>query len=274
MQAKPSRLVAVAFGLVVTFVALGLQAAHGATVNGVTITDASITEATRAAGLPDTPQAREVIKQQLIARELFRQEAGKDKALASRADVQALLREARSQVLTQAWLKDQIQPEPVTDAQVRERYDAIVATLGDKEFKARVIEVGDDTAANGALARIKAGGDFAAVAQAVSLAPSKTSGGALDWISFRVPAQEGHTQNLPLPIAQALSSLPAGTVSPAPIVWNERRYLIKVEAVRPTQVPPFDTAAPGIRQALRAQALERATLALVTRLLAKAKITQ
>jgi hypothetical protein len=47
-----------------------------------------------------------------------------------------------------------------------------------------------------------------------------------------------------------------------------------VDALRPTQVPSYDAAAPGIRQALQAQALERATVALVTGLLTKAKITQ
>lgn len=259
---------------------LGLQAVYGATaaaaasVNGVTISDADITAATRSAGMPDTPSAREAIKQQLIARELFRQEASKDKALESRADVQAQLRDARNQILMQAWLKDHIKPEPVTEAQVRARYDAIVATLGEREYKARVIEVADDAAANAALARIKAGEDFARVAQAVSLSPSRSSGGALEWISFKVPAQDGHTQRLPLPLAQAVSSLPAGAVSPAPIAWNERRYLVKVDAVRATQVPAYDVARPGIQQALQAQALEKATIAMVTQLLLKAKITQ
>lgn len=255
--------------------ALGLHAGvHAATVNGVAIPEQAIVQGMQAAGLPDTPQSREAIKQQLIARELFRQEAVKDRALEARPDVQALLQEARSQVLMQAWLKAQLKPEPVTDAQVRARYDAIVASLGAMEYKARVIELADDAAAGKALARIKAGEDFGKVAQAVSLAPTRNSGGALDWISFKVPAQEGHTQSLPLPLAQAISTLPAGAVSPQPVVWNARRYLVKVDAVRPTQVPPYDAAAPGIRQALQAQALERATVALVTSLLTKAKITQ
>lgn len=268
MQANLSRLAAA------LVFALGLQVAHAATVNGVAISETAIAEAAQGSGLPDSPQLREAMKQQLIARELFRQEAGKDTTLEQRADVQALLRDARNQILTQAWLKDHIKPAPVTDADVRGRYDAIVATLGEREFKARVIEVADDAAASAALARIKAGEDFGKVAQAVSLAASKTSGGAMDWVSFRVPVHEGKTQNLPLPIAQGIAALPAGAVSPAPIAWNDRRYLVKVEAVRPTQIPAFDTAAPGIRQALQAQALERATVALVTGLLAKAKITQ
>lgn len=268
MQAKVTRAV---LGAVM---AIGLQGAHAATVNGVAIPDSAIAQAVQAAGLPDSPAAREAIKQQLIARELFRQEAAKDKALEQRPEVQALLREARQQILTQAWLKDRIKPAPVTDAEVRARYDAIVATLGDKEYKARVIEVADDAAANAVLGRIKAGEDFAKIAQDVSLAPSKAAGGAMDWVSFKVPAQEGKTQTLPLPIAQAVSMLPPGAVSPSPVVLGERRYVVKVDAVRPTQVPSFDTAAPGIRQALQAQALERATVALVTGLLAKARITQ
>jgi len=268
MQGKVTRL---ALGAVI---ALGLQGAHSATVNGVVIADTVVADTLRAAGLPDSPQAREAIKQQLIARELFRQEATKDKALEHRADVQASLSDARNQVLTQAWLKDHIKPAPVTEADVRVRYDAVVATLGDKEYKARLIEVADDAAASAALARIKAGEDFAKVAQDVSLAPSKTAGGAMEWISFKVPAQEGKTQNLPLPIAQAIASLPPGAITPAPLSLGERRYLLKVDAVRPTQIPSFETAAPGIRQALQAAALERATLALVTSLLTKAKITQ
>ncbi|WP_354678175.1 peptidyl-prolyl cis-trans isomerase [Cupriavidus plantarum] len=253
---------------------IGLQLAHAATVNGVAIPDATIADSLRAAQLPDTPQAREAVKQQLIARELFRQEAAKDKALEHRPDVQALIADARNQILTQAWLKDHIKPAPVTDAEVRARYDGIVASLGDKEFKARVIELADDAAASVALSRIKAGEDFGNVAQQLSLAPSKAAGGAMDWISFKVPVQEGKTQNLPLAIAQAIASLPEGAVTPAPIALGDRRYVIKVDAVRPTQIPSFETAAPGIRQALQAQALERATLSLVTGLLSKAKITQ
>lgn len=245
-----------------------------ATVNGTAISQQQVQQALQQANLADTPQTREVIKQQLIARELFRQEAAKDKALEARPDVQQALRDSKAAILTQAWLKDRIKPAPVTDAQVKERYDAIVASLGDKEYKARLILVADEAAAQAALARVKGGEDFAQVAQAVSLAPNKVSGGAMDWISFKVPVQEGKTQTLPLPIAQTLAALPAGGVSAAPIAWDKRYYLVKVDEVRPTQVPAFDTVKPAIQQSLQAQALERATASVVAQLLAKAKITQ
>lgn len=253
---------------------LGAHAAHAASVNGVVISDEHISRAMQDARLPDTPQARNIIKQQLIAQELFGQEAAKDKALEARPDVQQALQQARRQILTQAWLKDRIKPDPVTDAQVRQRYDAIVASLGDKEFKPRVIELADSSGAAAALARIKRGEDFAKVAQEISLAPTKASGGAMDWISFKLPAQEGRTQNLPLPIAQAIGGLPAGGVTAAPVTWNNRSYIVKVDEIRPTQVPSYEQAKPAIQQALQAQALERATAALVVELFGKAKITQ
>ncbi|MGN5479997.1 peptidylprolyl isomerase [Cupriavidus basilensis] len=192
MQTHTTRLLitsALAFGL-----QFGLPAAHAASVNGVAIPDSQVTATLQQAHLPDTPRARSAITQQLIARELFRQEAVKDKSLESRADVQQAIRDARTAILTQAWLKDRIKPAPVTDADVKARYDAIVATLGDKEYKARLIQVGDEASAKAALARIKGGEDFAKVAEAVSLAPSKANGGQMDWISFKVPAQEGKTQ--------------------------------------------------------------------------------
>lgn len=269
--------------LITTALAFGLHGVHAqgvagvgpaATVNGVAISQQQVQQSLQQAKLPDTQAARDTVRQQLIARELFRQEAAKDKALEARPDVQQALRDAKTAILTQAWLKDRIKAAPVTDAQVKERYDTIVASLGDKEYKARLIQVADEAGAQVALARVKGGEDFAKVAQQVSLAPSKTNGGEMDWVSFKVPVQEGKTQNLPLPIAQTLAALPAGGVSAAPIAWDKRYYLIKVDEVRPTQVPAFDTVKPGIQQALQAQALERATTALVTQLLAKAKISQ
>ncbi|MGO4330123.1 peptidyl-prolyl cis-trans isomerase [Cupriavidus sp. M-11] len=268
MQSQILRLAAI------TALAFSLQSAFAASVNGVAIPDEQITRAIQQARLPDNDATRNAIKQQLIAHELFRQEAARDKGLEARPDVQQALREAKNTILAQAWLKDHIKPAAVTEEQVRARYNAIVASLGDKEYKGRLIEVADDAAAATTLARIKAGEDFVKVAQQVSLAPSRASGGAMDWLSFKVPAQEGQTQNLPLPLAQALSTLPAGAVNATPIAWNNRRFLVKVDEVRATQVPAYDAVKPGIQQALQAQELQRATTALVTQLLGKARITQ
>ncbi|MGA3891785.1 peptidylprolyl isomerase, partial [Ralstonia nicotianae] len=209
-----------------------------------------------------------------IARELFRQQAAKNPAYDKLPALKQAMQEAHDAVITQAWLKDNIKPAPITDEQVKARYDAIVASLGDKEYKARVIQLGDDVTAAQVLAQLKQGGDFAKLAQQYSTAPNKVRGGDMDWVSFKVPVEEGKTQNLPLPLAREIAALGTGATSTAPVEVGSQRYIVKVEAARPTQVPGYDTVRPAIRQALETAELERVTVKVVGGLLKQAKVVQ
>lgn len=162
----------------------------------------------------------------------------------------------------------------MADEQVKARYDAIVSSMGDKEYKARVIRVGDDVTATQVITQLKQGTDFAKLAQQYSLAANKVRGGELDWISFKVPVEEGKTQNVPLPVAREMATLPPGGVSATPIESGSLRYIVKADAVRPTQVPAFESVKPAIKQALEATELERATVQVVENLLKTAKVVQ
>jgi parvulin-like peptidyl-prolyl isomerase len=110
----------------------------------------------------------------------------------------------------------------------------------------RIISVADAATANAVLAQLKAGSAFDALARQHSVAPSKVAGGELAWLSVKTPVEEGKTQGLPLPVAQAITQLPAGAVSPAAIPVAQRGntlYVIaKLDAKRPVQVPAFDQA--------------------------------
>ncbi|APF87834.1 peptidyl-prolyl cis-trans isomerase [Ralstonia solanacearum] len=245
-----------------------------AIVNGTRITQEQLDRAIAQSGAQANPQVAQALKQQLIARELFRQQAAKNPAYDKLPAVKQAMQEAHDAVITQAWLKDNIKPAPITDEQVKARYDAIVASLGDKEYKARVIQLGDDVTAAQVLAQLKQGGDFAKLAQQYSTAPNKVRGGDMDWVSFKVPVEEGKTQNLPLPLAREIATLAVGAASTAPVEAGSQRYLVKVEAARPTQVPGYDAVRPAIRQALETAELERVTVQVVGGLLKAAKIVQ
>ncbi|MEN6586580.1 MAG: peptidyl-prolyl cis-trans isomerase [Sulfuricella sp.] len=242
-----------------------------ARVNGIPIPMARFDDALRLAiaqGKPDTPELRTAIRNQLIAREVFRQEAVKR---GWQNDPQVL--EARDAAMIQRYLKDAVRPEPVAESAVRARYESIVAGLGEREFHFRLIAVADETQAKQILTTLKAGqADFAALARQHSLLPSRDKGGEMDWISFKTPAEEGHTQGLPLPLANALAALPAGAVTAAPISWQGRWYLARMDEVRPTHIPAYDEVKAALRRALEALALEKATAELVVRLIANAKI--
>ncbi|KJJ97308.1 signal peptide protein [Burkholderiaceae bacterium 26] len=251
-----------------------LPAGAVAVVNGTQITQAQLDRAIAQTGVAATPNVVQALKQQLIARELFRQQAAKNAAYEKLPAVKQAVQEAHDAAITQAWLKDNIKPAPVTDAQVKARYDAIVSSLGDKEYKPRVIQVGDDVTAAQVIAQLKQSGDFAKLAQQYSTAPNKTRGGEMDWVSFKVPAEEGKTQNLPLALAREISALQLGATSAAPVEVGNQRYIVKLDAMRPTQVPAYDAVKPAIKQALETAELERATVQVVGNLLKTAKVVQ
>ena len=245
-----------------------------AKVNNVAITDTQLQRAIQQSGLPDSPNLRSALKNQLVSRELFRQEAEKTRAYDNRPEVKQAMQEAKDAAITQLYLRDVIKPAPVTEQQVRAQFDSIVASLGDKEYKGRLIQVGDAAGAADVLTKLKAGADFAQLAQQVSLAQNKVRGGDLDWVSLKTPVQEGHTQNLPLPIAQALAALPAGGLTSTPVSWNNAYFILKLEQARPTLVPKYDEVKAVLRQQQEAAALEKATVTVVSNLVKQTKIEQ
>jgi peptidyl-prolyl cis-trans isomerase C len=259
----------------------GLPAGTVAIVNGVNIPEVQLDEAVRVAvqvgHQADTPQLRQTLKQQLIARELFRQNAEKG-GYGAKPEVQQAMDQAKANAETQLYLKDSIHPEPVTDAQVKARYDEIVASLGKEEFKARIIVVPDAATATIVLAQLKSGQPFDALARQYSKAPSASAGGELPWVSFKTPAEDGKTQGLPLAVAQAISQLPVGGVTPQPVVLGSDSKgpsaIVKLDAKRPTQLPGFEQAKETIRQQLQALALERAATQFTSSLLKGAQIAQ
>ncbi|WP_193102980.1 peptidyl-prolyl cis-trans isomerase [Burkholderia sp. Z1] len=244
-----------------------------ATVNGTAITQAEVDAVLQASRQPDTPQVRQAIKNQLITRVLIQQAAEKAN-YGSKPEVQAAMQVAKANAETQLYLRDNVKPDPVTDAQVKSRYDEIVASLGKDEYKPRLIVVRDAATAATVLSELKAGKSFEGLARQYSIAPSRGAGGELPWTSFKTPATEGKTSGLPVAIAQALETLPVGAVTPSSIPIDGARAIVKLDAKRPTQVPSFPQAQATIRQQLEALALEKASAQFVGGLLKNATIQQ
>ena len=95
-----------------------LPAGAIARVNGVTILSSDLDAVVRASKQPDTPALRASLKNQLIARELFRQAAQKQHYDA-RPEVQAIVEQTKTTAMMQAYLKDVVKPAAVTDEEVK-----------------------------------------------------------------------------------------------------------------------------------------------------------
>ena len=244
-----------------------------ARVNSVMITQDQLDQAVHALNMPDTPALRASVKNQLIARELFRQAAEKAH-YESRPQVTAAMEQAKTAAMTAAYLRDQVKPEPVTDADVKAKYDAIIATLGENEYKPSAIAVKDADTAQTVLAQLKKGTEFAQLAKQYSQGPGAAQGGALNWISFKTPIQPGSTQNWPQPLAEALVKLPQGGVSSTPVQVGDAFWILRVDQKRPTQVPQYDQIKDVLRKQLEQAALEKATAQVVVELMKSARIQQ
>jgi len=258
-----------------------LPAGVVARVNGTPITQEQLDLALRAAiaqtnpqaNTPVTPAMREAVKNQLIARELFRQAAEKGH-YDTRPNVRLAMEQAKAMAMTQDYLRDAIKPAPVSDADVRAKYDAIVATLGDFEYKPSAIVVKDADTAQKVLEQLKKGGDFAQLAKQNSQGPTAAQGGALNWVSFKLPLQVGRTQNWPQPLAEALIQLPEGGVSAAPVQVENTYWLLRVDAKRPTQIPQYEQIKDTLRRQLEAVEVRKATQQVVVDLMKNARIQQ
>jgi parvulin-like peptidyl-prolyl isomerase len=238
-----------------------LPAGAFAVVNGVPLPQSQLDEVTTIlaarTGQPVTPQLRDQVKQQLIVREVLRQEAEKG-GYGERAEVRKAVQAFTVDSETQLYVKENAHPAEVTDAQVRARYDELVASYGKEEYRSRVITVADEFRAKRVLAELDAGHEFGALAARYSTLPDTAKDGEMPWVSFPVPVTEGHTGNVPLVVAQTLARLPEGGVARQPLHVGNVWMIVKLEAKRPSQIPPFDKAKDSLRQQLQALAQRQA----------------
>ena len=124
------------------------------TVNGASVSQASadmFIEQGKARGMPDTPEMRNQIREELIGRELLFQEAmksgyGKKPEIAAQAEAEkkkilAQAEATRQAVFIRAYVQDFVRKNPTTDAQLKAEYDALRSKGGDTEYKVRHILV-------------------------------------------------------------------------------------------------------------------------------------
>lgn len=253
--------------------ATGLPPGTLAVVNGVPIAQTQLDDALRVARQPDTPQMRQFFTQELIVREVLRQSAEKD-GYDRRPEVVQAANTAKASAEAELYLRDNLRLDPITDAQVKARYDEVVSMMGKEEYKVRIISVADDRTARTVLEKLRAGVSFDELVRMYSVASSKESGGEMPWITFRVPVVEGRSQGVPVAVAEAVSHLEVGAVTQEPVVVDNLRVIVRLDAKRATQVPAFDEVKDDIRRQLHIVALNKARADVVGNLMQAATIRQ
>ena len=195
MTFKPALLSAL-----IAVVAVPAFAQNIAVVNGKAIpssrAEAVVKQVVAQGQQPDTPQLREMIKKDLIAREVMMQEAVK-RGFDKDATVKAQLENVRQSLVVNALAKDYMTKNPISDAEMKAEYDRFKAQAGDKEYHVRHILAETEADAKAIIAKLKAGSKFEDLAKGSKDAGTANNGGDLDWAapsSFPKP-------NSPRPLA-------------------------------------------------------------------------
>ena len=199
-----------------------------------------------ASGRPVTPEVMDQIKQELIAREVFMQEARK-RGLDASNDYKDQLELARQTILIRALFADQQQKNPVTDADIQAEYDKFVKENGGKEYRARHILVETEDQAKALIADIRKGGKFEDLAKKNSKDPgSGANGGDLDWSAAGAYVPE---------FGEAMAKLAKGQMTEAPVKSQFGWHIIRLDDVREAQLPKLEDVKPQIAQQLQQQKL-------------------
>ncbi|HEY1393868.1 MAG TPA: peptidylprolyl isomerase [Methylibium sp.] len=197
-------------------------------------------------GQAPTPQLEKQVKDEVVMREIFMQEAQK-RGLQSSDTYKEQMELARQSILIRELFSDYAKKNPVTDDEIQAEYAKFKAKAGDKEYHARHILVDKEEDAKALIAKIKAGAKFEDLAKANSKDPgSAQNGGDLEWASPSSYVPE---------FSQALTQLQKGQMTDAPVKTSFGWHIIKLEDVRAATVPSLDEMKPQIQQFLGQQKL-------------------
>ncbi|MEX8519253.1 MAG: peptidylprolyl isomerase [Leptothrix sp. (in: b-proteobacteria)] len=199
-------------------------------------------------GQQRTPELERQVKDELVLREIFVQEAEK-RGLQTGDEYKSQIEIARQGILIRELFNDFGKKNPVTDAELKAEYDKLKGTAGEKEYHARHILVEKEDDAKAIIADLKGGAKFEDLAKKASKDPgSAPNGGDLDWAGPGSYVPE---------FSQAMAKLEKGQFTDTPVKSQFGYHIILLEDVRDAQFPPFDEVKPQLQQRMQQQKLTK-----------------
>lgn len=206
-----------------------------ATVNGQPITETELEQyrQLRQAREPatDKAQEREVVLKEMIDRVLLAQKA-EASGLDKDPEVQALLKRVRENILVQAMIRHDLKDNPITDDELKTRFDQEVMKTHKTEYQVRHILVKNEDEARDIIKQLKKKGSFENLAKKHSIdVQSGKNGGSLGWINQGMVVPE---------FFEGVSRLEKGAVSSEPVKSDFGWHVIKVEDTRAAKIPTYE----------------------------------
>lgn len=224
-----------------------VMAQNVAIVNGKAVPTARVdvlAQQMAAGGRPVDEAVRAQLKEEVILREIFMQEAQK-RGIAASVEYRNQMELARQTILIRTLFADWQKKNPVTDAEIQAEYDKFASANAGKEFRARHILVEKEDEAKAIIAAIKGGANFADLAKQKSKDPgSGANGGDLDWANAASYVTE---------FSEAMVKLDKGQMTDTPVKSQFGWHIIRVDDVRQAKLPALEEIKPQIAQQMQQQ---------------------
>ncbi len=205
-----------------------------ATVNGQPITKAEFHQylQLRQQREPITDKAQEQkILEEMADRILLAQRAAAD-GVDKDPEVKYLLERVRENVLVQSLIRKTLQASPITEAELKQRFETEVAATHKTEYLVRHILTKDEDEAKEIIKQLNGKGDFAKLARQKSIdVQSGNKGGSLGWINQGMVVPE---------FFQGVSRLEKGATTAEPVKSEFGWHVIRVDDTRPAKIPTFE----------------------------------
>ena len=218
-----------------------------AIVNGKAVPKARfesfMTQITKQGNQPRTPELENQVKDELVLREIFVQEA-EARGLQRSEEYRSQMDVARQSLLIRELFNDYQKKNAVSDAELKAEYDKLKgAGGGGNEYRARHILVEKEDEAKALIAQLKAGAKFEDLAKANSKDPgSAPNGGDLDW------AAPG---NFVPEFSQAMVKLEKGKFTETAVKSQFGYHIIQLDDSRAATFPSLEEVKPQLSQRLQ-----------------------
>ena len=242
---------ALTFASMMAVAAPAAWAQNVAIVNGKAVPSSrveALSQQIARSGRPVTPEMQGQLKEEVIVREIFVQEA-QAQGLDATEDYKNQLELARQSILIRELFSDYQKKNPVTDAEIQAEYDKFTAVNSGKEYRARHILVEKEDEAKAIIAKLKKGGKFDEIAKKSSKDPgSGANGGDLDWANPSSYVKE---------FSDAMVGLTKGKMTDTPVKTQFGYHIIRLDDVRDAQLPKLADVKPQIAQQLQQQKMAK-----------------
>jgi peptidyl-prolyl cis-trans isomerase C len=222
-----------------------LQAQNVAIVNGKAVPKTRLNMLAaqlERSGRNITPDMEQQLREEVVMREIFMQEAEKQ-GLDASDDYKIQVEIAKQSILIRELFTQYQKANPISDADVKAEYDKFVAANGGKEYRARHILVEKEEQAKSIIASLKKGAKFEEIAKKQSKDPgSGANGGDLDWANPNSFVKE---------FSQAMVALKKGQITETAVKTQFGFHIIRLDDVRETPVPKFEDVKAQIVQQMQ-----------------------